>query len=69
MVGETPTVGQDRRAPSATEPWRVFVSRQPGRFVAENQLTGRSYALPVSSRSEAEAQVDMLNRYSLEIRA
>ncbi len=60
---------RERRDATTTAPWRLVVDRQTGNvFFATNQFSGRSYRLPVSSIHEAEAQVELLNCTSLEIR-
>lgn len=38
-----------------------------GRFTAIHQITGRSIRLDAGSRQQAEVQVELLNRQTLEI--
>jgi hypothetical protein len=69
MVTQAPHSTRERRDATSTSPWRVVVDRQTGNvFFATNQFSGRSYRLPVPTLREAEAQVELLNCTSLEIR-
>ncbi|MGO9751860.1 MAG: hypothetical protein ACLP22_10200 [Solirubrobacteraceae bacterium] len=69
MVISGPHLARERRHGTSTAPWRVVVDRQTGNvFFATNQSSGRSYRLSVLSLDEAEAQVELLNCTSLEIR-
>jgi hypothetical protein len=59
--------GDERRDGDRAEPWRLApVARG---YLAIHAPSGRSYRLAATTRAEAEAQVAMLNRGTLDLSA
>jgi hypothetical protein len=62
--------GDERRHKDGLWPWLLVKGGAlgAGRFTVVHQVTGRSIRLEATSLAQAEAQVELLNRQTLEIR-
>lgn len=66
------TARTDRRSASKRSPWTLICSGNAagaGSFVALQGFSGRTIRLAAKTRAAAAAQVELLNRHSIEFRA
>jgi len=61
----------ERRDLTRGTPWRLVAGGplQLGQFVVTHEQTGRTYQLAARTEDEARAQIELLNRRTLEIDA